>query len=70
MSLREILQGLAGKEEKITLTKGNEEFDAASLLNNLPESKLNRKAHIQPGLYIAEINDSGYMGAILYKFKR
>jgi hypothetical protein len=31
---------------------------------------LKRQAHIQPGLYIAEINDSGFLGQVLFKIKR
>jgi hypothetical protein len=26
--------------------------------------------HLQPGLYIAEINDGGYLGQVLYTLKR
>lgn len=70
MSLREILQSMANTNEPVLLTSGGKEFEVNDLLNSLPDQKLNRKAHIQPGLYIAEISDAGYLGAILYKFKR
>jgi hypothetical protein len=30
---------------------------------------LKKQAYFQPGLYIAEINDAGYLGHILYRVK-
>jgi len=36
---------------------------------NHSEPMLKRTAHIQSGLYIAEINDKGYLGQVLYKIK-
>ena len=30
---------------------------------------LNRKAHMQPGMYIAEVDDGGYLGRVMYRIK-
>jgi hypothetical protein len=30
---------------------------------------LKRQAYLQPGLYIALINDGGYLGEVLYRVK-
>ena len=47
-----------------------QDWTADALLNNLSEPMLKRQAHLQPGLYIAEINDGGYLGQVLYTLKR
>ena len=31
---------------------------------------LKRAAYFQPGMYIAEINEGGYLGTVLYKVKQ
>jgi hypothetical protein len=31
---------------------------------------LDRQAYFQPGLYIAEINDRGYLGHVLYRLNQ
>ena len=70
MCLREILQKIVEDDESVLLSDPNKDWDARDLLNDLSEPMLKRKAHLQPGLYIAEINDSGYLGQVLYKVKQ
>ena len=70
MSLREILQKIVKDDEPVLLNDNNKDWEACDLLESLSEPMLKRKAHLQPGLYIAEINDSGYLGHVLYKVKQ
>jgi hypothetical protein len=71
MSLREILEKIVEKGEPFLLSdRENKDWEASSLLQRLSEPMLKRRAHLQPGLYIAEINDSGYLGSVLYKVKQ
>jgi len=69
MSLREILEELAAQAQPVTLYDSRQGWPPAELLADLSERALNRRAHLQPGMYIAEINDAGYLGRILYRFK-
>ena len=68
MNLKEVLQKLVDDGNSVLLNDGDKISNADDLLNTLSEPVLNRKAFIQPGLYIAEINDAGYLGKVLYKF--
>lgn len=70
MSLRNILEKIAKSGESILLSDSNKDWEANDLLDNLSEPMLKRQAHLQPGLYIAEINDSGFLGQVLFKIKR
>ncbi len=70
MSLKEILEKMVEKEIPVLLSDSNKDWEANALLENLSEPMLKRAAHLQPGLYIAEINDSGYLGQVLYKVKK
>ena len=70
MSLRDILQKIVKDNEPVLLNDNNRDWEACDLLKSLSEPMLKRKAHLQPGLYIAEINDSGYLGHVLYKVKQ
>ncbi|MBU1101162.1 MAG: hypothetical protein KKA84_12245 [Bacteroidetes bacterium] len=70
MSLKEILEGLVQNNEPITLSDSNKEWNAGDLLQKLSPVMLKRKAHIQPGLYIAEVSDAGYLGSVLFKIKQ
>jgi len=70
MKLQEVLEQMVTKESPLLLSAAGEDWEAGSLLDNLPGPKLKRRVHVQPGLYIAEINDAGYLGRILYKFKQ
>lgn len=69
MCLKEILQKLAGEENMTLYDNDKTPAQAAVLLTTLSERMLNKKAHLQPGMYIAEINDKGYLGNIIFRFK-
>lgn len=69
MSLRQILEKLAEDEEQVLLSDRKGDWNANQLLGNLSEPMLRRQAHLQPGLYIALINDGGYLGEVLYRVK-
>jgi len=70
MSLREILEKLVETKDQILLCDSTNEYNADSLLEKLSAPMLKRKAHMQPGLYIAEVNDAGYLGQVLFKIKQ
>lgn len=69
MSLREILQKIVEDDEQVLLSDSSKDWEASTLLENLSEPMLRRQAYLQPGLYIAEINDAGYLGTVLFKVK-
>ena len=69
MSLREILEKIVEDDEQVLLSDTSKEWEASALLENLSEPMLRRRAYMQPGLYIAEINDAGYLGTVLFKVK-
>ncbi len=70
MSLKDILEKIVEEGARILLSDRSKDWEASILLENLSEPMLKRRAHLQPGLYIAEINDSGYLGQVLYKVKQ
>jgi hypothetical protein len=70
MKLKEILQKLIADGNLSFLNDGQKSTDAQELLATLPERMLEREAYLQPGLYIAEINDRGYLGRVLYKLNQ
>lgn len=69
MSLKDILVKLTEDKAPILLNDGIKDWEAGVLLDTLSEPMLKRPAHIQPGLYIAEINSKGYLGQVLYKVR-
>jgi len=69
MTLQDILTDISDKQTPILLNDGDNDWDAGDLLGELSPPMLKRAAHMQTGLYIAEINDSGYLGRILYRLK-
>ncbi len=69
MSLREILQNIVDNNDPVLLCSGGKEYEAKDLLDTLHPVKLKRKAHMQNGMYIAAINDAGYLGDVMYKVK-
>ncbi|HUU04543.1 MAG TPA: hypothetical protein VMZ49_01570 [Patescibacteria group bacterium] len=69
MSLKDILQKLVSEKTQVLLADNQNEWQAEVLLENLSETRLKTSAHMQPGLYIAEINEAGYLGRVLYKLK-
>lgn len=71
MSLKEILQKIITTNESILLSdSSSKEWEAGTLLESLSGPKLETKAYMQPGLYIAEVNEGGYLGRVLYKIKQ
>ncbi len=70
MSLKDILEKIVKEGARILLSDRSKDWEASVLLENLSEPMLKRRAHLQPGLYIAEINDSGYLGQVLYRVKQ
>jgi len=70
MSLREILEKLVEKKAPVLLCDSrNKKWEAGDLLKNLSTPMLKKKAHIQSGLYIAEINEAGYLGSVLFRLQ-
>jgi len=69
MSLREILEKMVKEGDSFLLNDGHRDWEVSVLLENLSGPRLKTQAHLQPGLYIAEINDSGYLGQVLYRVK-
>ena len=67
MSLKDILQKLVSEKTRVMLADSESEWEAGALLEKLSESRLKTNAHLQPGLYIAEINEAGYLGQVLYR---
>jgi hypothetical protein len=70
MSLKEILQKIVDDGDSVLLSDREKDWEANELLSQLPERTLKRKAHLQQGLYIAEISDTGYLGRVLFRVKR
>jgi len=70
MVLREILEKIETEETPIWLSDRKGDWDARDLLARLSEPMLKRQAYLQPGLYIALINDGGYLGEVLYRVKQ
>lgn len=70
MKLKEILQKLVQNDAPVLLNDGKADWEAGALLENLSEPVLKKEAHLQPGLYIAEINSGGYLGRVLFKVKQ
>jgi len=69
MSLKDILLKLSLEKQPVLLCDSQSEWEAETLLESLSEPRLRATAHMQPGLYIAEINEGGYLGRVLYKIK-
>ena len=69
MSLKEILTKLCEDKSPVLLCDSQSEWEADTLLEKLPAARLKTSAYLQPGLYIAEINEGGYLGRVLYKIK-
>lgn len=70
MILKDILTGLVEKKVPILLSDGTNDWEASALLEKLSAPMLKRDAYLQPGLYIAEIDNGGYLGQVLYKVKQ
>ncbi len=71
MNLKEILQNLVENGEPILLSDiEKRDWEVSALLSRLSERVLKTPAHLQPGLYIAEINDAGYLGRVMFRVKQ
>ena len=70
MCLKDILEKLVEGEAPILLSDSTKDWEAGALLETLSEPMLKRTAFFQPGMYIAEINEGGYLGTVLYKIKQ
>jgi hypothetical protein len=68
MTLRESLQKISSENNLTKLARGDDIVEPAGLLEQLPESLLQKQVYVQPGLYIAEINEGGYLGQVLFRF--
>lgn len=67
MSLKDILERIVSEGEKILLRDDGTDWEASTLLHDLSETRLKKSAHFQPGMYIADIDDGGYLGRVLYR---
>jgi hypothetical protein len=70
VQLKEILQKMVNDKAPVLLSDNHQNWEASALLKSLSEPLLKRQAYLQPGMYIAEINDGGYLGSVIYKVKR
>lgn len=70
MTIGEILQKMVDEGDVEKLSSSNGPVKATDLLQTLSPPVLATQAHIQPGLYIAEINEQGYLGRVLFKFAK
>ncbi|NIR49024.1 hypothetical protein GWO43_12785 [candidate division KSB1 bacterium] len=70
MILKEILQKIVESGNFILLSDSEKDWKASDLLNGLSERTLKTCAHHQQGMYIAEINDAGYLGRVIYRVKQ
>lgn len=69
MLLSEILEKIVKDGEQFFLCDGPQAWNAGDLLNSLSVARLRTRAYLQPGLYIAEISEAGYLGRVLFTIK-
>jgi len=69
MNLKDILQKLVSDRDPVLLSNGTGEWKAEVLLETLSAGKLKQNAFYQPGLYVAAIDDGGYLGEVLFRIK-
>ena len=67
MVLKEILEKLIADKEPVLLSDGNKNWEPKDLIDNLSNIYLKREAYMQKGMYIAEIDPKGYLGAVMFK---
>ena len=70
MKLQEILQQIIDNGDAMLLSDSEKDWSASDLLQSLSERRLKTQAHMQQGMYIAEINPGGYLGTVLYRIKQ
>ena len=69
MTLRELLEKMISDRAPVLLKDSQKAWEACDLLGNLTAPMLRRQVHLQPGLYVAMINEKGYLGEVLYKIE-
>ncbi|MEN8155242.1 MAG: hypothetical protein ABFR75_14605 [Acidobacteriota bacterium] len=69
MILKEILNKIVENQQSILLCDSSNSFNAEELLASLSDTKLNIRSFYQQGLYIARIDDKGFLGDVLYRVK-
>lgn len=67
MVLKDILEKLIADNEPVLLSDGNKNWEPKDLIENLSNIYLKREAYMQKGMYIAEIDPKGYLGAVMFK---
>jgi hypothetical protein len=70
MNLKEILQKIVDNGDAILLSDKEKDWEAGELLSGLSERTLKTPAHMQQGMYIAEISPAGYLGRVMFKVKQ
>lgn len=70
MSLKEILIKMDEYKGDFLLSNSSGSYSPAELLKQLKEKKLDTRSHYQPGMYIAEISESGFLGTVLFRVKQ
>ncbi len=70
MNLKEILQNFVDNGETVLLSDTEKDWEAGELLRGLSERMLKTPAHLQHGMYIAEISPTGYLGKVMFKVKQ
>ena len=69
MNLQEILEKIISDHTPILLSNVNGDWEPGVLLDTLTPAALGKKAFYQPGLYVAAIDEGGYLGEVLYRIK-
>ena len=64
-----MLESLIQWNDHLLLTDKEKTWRPQELLHSLSEVKRNIDVHLQPGMYIAEINEGGYLGRVLYRIQ-
>ncbi|HOW85471.1 MAG TPA: hypothetical protein P5119_07475 [Candidatus Aminicenantes bacterium] len=69
-SLRDVLGEIAAGVEPVVLRSLDRDWDAAELLQSLPERRLERRVQFMPGFYIAAVSESGCLGEVLFRIRK
>jgi len=70
MTLQEILSELVNEDKALILKSNHGIFTPENLLTSLSDPQLKTAAHYQPGLYIAKVDDGGYLGEVLFRVEQ
>jgi hypothetical protein len=69
MSLKQILEKFVQDHASVAFWDGRRTWKAEELLDSLPMTRLVARAHLQPGHFIAEISETGYLGPVMLTLK-